>query len=308
MFPLLFSIGATPGADLGELARAWFTELPGRVAPEYWERLLRAVPLDKDLLKVEMPPPWETQTPSGEPFASVTVAARPWRGLRTTVFSPSHLDTVCKRVADTRKRPIYVGLGLGAIDTDGVPIAGGDLSIELHTSEDDPALATFSCFVDTSRPGHRTFDDAATFDRAVSYLHDLCQAHDLDFAGIGDSAYRRHRTFLDAGLRRDTDESIRKARERLRGYAWATVVPHELADRLGGAEALAPTGAFSQVEPLPHGGLWLRATDDINDWDTEAVRRVFTALVPVLPPGRPELSEPHAYDWQLVEEDPADHQ
>lgn len=40
---------------------------------------------------------------------------------------------------------------------------------------------------------------------------------------------------------RDHDESVRDARWYLRGYAWITVVPPELAVRLGGADALAAT-------------------------------------------------------------------
>jgi hypothetical protein len=45
------------------------------------------------------------------------------------------------------------------------------------------------------------------------------------------------------------------ARQFLRGYGWVTVLPRELADRLGGAAALRATGAFAEVG---RGGVWCR--------------------------------------------------
>jgi hypothetical protein len=76
--------------------------------------------------------------------------------------------------------------------------------------------------------------------------------------------------------------NIASPREVLRGYSWVTVVARELAGRLGGADAVAATGAFCEVEELPDGGLWLRATPTINEFTGEAIQRVFAALAPVL--------------------------
>lgn len=306
MFTLLFSTASAGDSDLERLARAWFTDMPAAAVPEYWDDLARALPLSADLMRREMPPPWETQTSSGRPFASVAVAPRPWRSPRASVYDPRRFESVLKRVGDPGRRPIHIALWLGMLDTDDVPIAGGDLIAGLDTSEDDPALATFSLYREESRPGVSLFPDAV-LDRCVTYLKELCRAEDLDFAGAGDAAYGGHRTFLDTGLRRDPDDSVRDARRHLRGYAWVTVVPPELAARLGGADALAATGTFHEVEALPNGGVWLRATERIDAYDAAAVHRVFHALAPVLPPGRPELTDPNPYAWQLVEEDAAAH-
>lgn len=183
-------------------------------------------------------------------------------------------------------------------------MAGGNLVTVFDASENDPALVTFSLYRENPSRGVTIFPEPV-LDRCVAYLKDLCRAEDLDFAGVGDIYYLRTHTFLDKTLWRTRDESVRDARRYLRGYAWVTVVPPELAVRLGGADALAATGAFHEVEALPHGGVWLRATESLDAYDAAAVRRVFHALAPVLPPGLPEITERSDFDWQLVEEDAA---
>jgi hypothetical protein len=94
-------------------------------------------------------------------------------------------------------------------------------------------------------------------------------------------------TALDRLLRRLPDNSLETGRRFLRGYEWVTVCPAEIASLLGGAETLRASGAFAEVIELGAGGLLLRATDDPEDWNDEAVRRVFEAVRPALPPGQP---------------------
>jgi hypothetical protein len=84
-------------------------------------------------------------------------------------------------------------------------------------------------------------------------------------------------------------EGMPMSRQVLRGYDWLTVCPQELADRLGGVEALRDTGAFHEVARLSGGGVWLLATADYRDYDEAAMDRVFRALAPALPPGTPVL-------------------
>jgi hypothetical protein len=59
---------------------------------------------------------------------------------------------------------------------------------------------------------------------------------------------------LNAGLNRDPSTATEQARIALRGYDWVTVIPPELAERLGG-DALRATGAFHRVVALAHGGV-----------------------------------------------------
>jgi hypothetical protein len=77
-----------------------------------------------------------------------------------------------------------------------------------------------------------------------------------------------------------------RRRKVLYGYSWVTIVPPELAARLGGAPALAAGGTFHEVRELPDGSVWLRATPAINDFTGERVRAVFETLAPVLMRGR----------------------
>jgi hypothetical protein len=105
----------------------------------------------------------------------------------------------------------------------------------------------------------------------------------------------------------------RRRRQVLYGYSWVTIVPAELAVWLGGAAALAATGAFFEVSELPGGALWLRATRTINEFTGDRIRAVFEALAPVLVTGRtrfigyqPRLVEGvDAVDYQSPDKTPA---
>jgi hypothetical protein len=79
-----------------------------------------------------------------------------------------------------------------------------------------------------------------------------------------------------------------RCRAVLRGYSRVTICAAELAIRLGGASALAASGAFDEVRELPGGRVHLRATAAVEDLEGAAVRRAFEALAPVLLPGRPD--------------------
>ncbi|MFI5843830.1 hypothetical protein ACIA8K_29425 [Catenuloplanes sp. NPDC051500] len=87
-------------------------------------------------------------------------------------------------------------------------------------------------------------------------------------------------TALDIALGRATEVSADEAGTHLRGYDWATYCPPALAARVDPA-------AFARVIAVDGGGLLLVATDDPRDYHGDAVRRVFRAVAPVLPPGRP---------------------
>ncbi|HEX8628678.1 MAG TPA: hypothetical protein VF755_10960 [Catenuloplanes sp.] len=94
-------------------------------------------------------------------------------------------------------------------------------------------------------------------------------------------------TALGLLLRRFPDDSLEEGRRFLRGYEWVTVCPAEIVETLGGAGALRGSGAFAEVIELGAGGVLLRATEDPAAWTDEAVRRVFEAVRPALPPGQP---------------------
>ncbi|MBU2667096.1 DUF3396 domain-containing protein [Actinoplanes bogorensis] len=87
--------------------------------------------------------------------------------------------------------------------------------------------------------------------------------------------------------RRDPAVTIGRCRETLRGYGWLTVLAQELADRVGGANALRGTGAFAQVRQLQRGGVGLLVTDDLEDYTERTAEPAFRVLAPLLPPGEP---------------------
>jgi hypothetical protein len=107
-------------------------------------------------------------------------------------------------------------------------------------------------------------------------------------------------TALERALHREVRPLGGDLREVLRGYSWVTIVAPELASRLGGAGALAASGAFYEVSPLPDGSLWLRATPTINEFTGDRIRRVFEALAPVLPTGTARL-EYKSERYRIVE-------
>lgn len=113
------------------------------------------------------------------------------------------------------------------------------------------------------------------------------------FAWLGDDGPATDDTNLDCVLNRRVRDSVREARNLLRGYSWTTVCPEELSQRLGGPGALAGTGAFHRVVPVSGGGVVLQATRTAAEYSDDAVRRVFEALRPVLPPGMPRLDPAH---------------
>ena len=107
---------------------------------------------------------------------------------------------------------------------------------------------------------------------------------------------------LEAALRRTHRKYLRESRTHLRGYSWVTGVPSELAARLGGPRRLTATGAFHAVRELRGGGLLLQATETLAGYDDRAMREVFRALAPVLPPGIP-VDDPARENLRVVFED-----
>jgi hypothetical protein len=141
------------------------------------------------------------------------------------------------------------------------------------------------------RPGSEPYPAAeqgvwAEFVKNWARRADACFAQVTDddevFAGI---------TALEQATRHLPERTLPRSCEVLRGYSWVTVCSAELAGRLGGVRLLAASGAFDEVEELPGGQVFLRATATVQEYEGEALRRVFDVLAPVLLTGLPI---PHA--------------
>lgn len=102
--------------------------------------------------------------------------------------------------------------------------------------------------------------------------------------------------------------TVGACRSMLRGYGWLTIVPKDLADKVGGVARLVATRAFEEVRPLARGGLWLLATKDFRDFGSSELHNVFRALAPILRTGmpvRPSFQPPSDPPSVLIFEDAA---
>ncbi|HEX6500294.1 MAG TPA: hypothetical protein VF054_14880 [Micromonosporaceae bacterium] len=131
------------------------------------------------------------------------------------------------------------------------------------------------------------FDPDTGYDRWVDFMTEVLSDADPAYGEITTVRGDGLNTELDLALRRLDRDSIEQSRRVLRGYAWVTVVPQELVERLGGVAAIEGTGAVTQVRPLASGGVLLRATPSPEEYDDAAMDRLFRLLAPVLPVGEP---------------------
>ncbi len=150
----------------------------------------------------------------------------------------------------------------------------------------------------------QTFDPAE-YDRWVGFLAGVLDQADPVYAEISYDRGWDLDTELDKALRRDPDQSMEQSRQLLRGYSWVTVIPQELVERLGGAEAIEAAGAAAEVRRLAAGGLLLRATRTPEEYDEAAMKRLFQLVAPVLPEGRPRDLPGWPTRHQVVYEDAA---
>jgi hypothetical protein len=151
----------------------------------------------------------------------------------------------------------------------------------------------------------QTFDPGVEYDRWIDFLADVLDDADPGYAEISyDRGWELH-TELDNALRRDDRHSVEQSRQQLRGYSWVTVLPRELAERLGGTAAVEAAGAAVEVRRLAAGGLLLRATRTPEQYDEAAMSRLFQLVAPVLPEGLPRDLPGWPTRHQVVYEDAA---
>jgi hypothetical protein len=179
--------------------------------------------------------------------------------------------------------------------------AGPGLMAAAIVHGDSPGWLQLSAY-----PPDELFADLVTQRRWVDALFEYADAVNpgygqIDYHRSGDTALEARTRYVNGR------PLLGECRDWLRGYSWLTIVPSELAGKLGGAAGLRDAGAFAEVRELTAGGVWLRATDTFEGWTLDTARPVFRALAPILRPGvpfdrSPVLGEP---PLALVMEDPA---
>jgi hypothetical protein len=248
-------------ADFARLAAGWLTDARRRLFPGLDLSSAGAVPA---WLRVQQQP--EAIGGTVTPYTD-----RVWR--RTL----AGLD---------RAYPFHVTLAMTPLGPDG-RTAASEAIIAVHRSHRHPRWVRFEAAAPEGTAGwagspvtQRTW---AGFVREQAIRAAAHYGHVTDDANIGGTA-------LERAIQGSTDEppAVPRCRAVLRGYSWVTICAAELAIRLGGAPALAGSGAFDEVRELPGGRVYLRATAALEDFDDAAARRAFRVLAPVLLPGRPD--------------------
>ncbi|TDD58901.1 hypothetical protein E1263_17105 [Kribbella antibiotica] len=135
-----------------------------------------------------------------------------------------------------------------------------------------------------------------------SFLEDCVGDVSIDYGDVRLDGNRGHATSLDSALRRDFIASIQQSKEFLRGYGWITVCPSELVERVGGTASLEASKAFADIRVQRSGDVLLQATDSPEEFDQDALRRVWSALGPVLHPGGPQRRPGHEDDEVILED------
>lgn len=131
-------------------------------------------------------------------------------------------------------------------------------------------------------------------DAYLDFVRSVADVCDPSFGTIS-YAYSLGKTALESRLGppwRSPEESVPTSRSHLRGYDWLTICATELGDKAGGLSALRATGAFHRSERLSSGGYWLLATPRHEEYDEEAMRKVWRSLAPCLRPALPKRRAP----------------
>ena len=265
-------------ATAARMLRAWFAGAFEAMGGRLRTAVLAAEPMSDYNLKGR--PASEPYGRPDEVWSAIHTSTRGARGLR--MKSKAFSTKAWNAFLDGLSTPPF-GVELTAITLDyaGFPNTFPSLRIGLRTNDDDEGWWFLNV-----RFGPELLDDPAFQKSALTFVRSFAEDWNLAY---GEISYDRGsgRTAYESVFRGQPDQTSITSRTILRGYAWLTIVPQEIGDRLGGVAALRATGAFAQVEALGNGGYWLLATEDWWDFGQSAAERVFPVLAPVLRPGEP---------------------
>jgi hypothetical protein len=284
-------------ADTAELLRAWFGGAFEAVGGQLRQRLLAGEPLSDDVLRKRSP-----NDPYGQPgevWSHVMIGTNGARGVRNraTAFSRSSWG---RFLAGMNKLPATAQLNICTLDAHGFPHGLPAMRVDSEFNEDDERWLFLRVLFGPELLQDPAYQQA-TLSFARSYA-DRCNPSygEISF-NLGDL-----KTAFEQRFGPHPHTTVRASRSVLRGYAWLTICPQQIGDRLGGLEGLRNSGAFAHVEPLAKGGYWLLATDDYRDFDAEAAQRVFRVLAPALRRGKPGPQGRDAPCSHIVDRDAAE--
>jgi hypothetical protein len=268
-------VARVPTAEgYGDLAAAWFTQARAEIFPDF--------------------------DPPGRAAGTLEVRREP---VLVGGSEANYSDRAWRRLLGSlaSQYPFHVQLLMDALDEQGLPMRPDrGATVGVHRNHGRPEWVTFeiegtigvsgSTEPDAIRPYPGELEWAA-FVKQWAIRADACYAHVSDDTEVMMGTALEQATTRDPAspwFARTPEETVPRCCEVLRGYSWVTVCSAELAAALGGAGALAGSGAFDEVSELPRGQVFLRATPTLAEYQGTALRRVFEALAPVLLTGRPD--------------------
>lgn len=251
----LLTVGALVNVDnvddpirCGAVFRQWLRAATTLLYPEMWERLTGGDPKLASGLVV-------TARKDGAIEWRGTFSANKWASVWETL--DSHPEAVTVNATDEETGD-SIDLRVGFW-----PEIGARLRTNVTSAEGNDVHSRWMTFL-------------------VRALEDVSPV----FGAAGERGNDGLYTDLDQALLRDYEDSIMEGRAFLRGYQWITVLPAELAGRVG-MDRLHHAGV-ERVESLRGGGVALQTTESPSGFDSAAMDRLFRLLAPVLPPGQPK--------------------
>jgi hypothetical protein len=268
------AVAQVPERDrFAELGAEWFTRAREELFPEL-DRGLRAGP---SLAFNHAKDPDAPMGPPGGAYGTIWIGRGPMEvGGNTGRYS----DRAWARMLGglSTAYPYHAKLIASPLDERGLDDRSGDNAIiGVHRIHPEPEWVAF-------RVRASGYGDPG---RWAEFVKRWVAHSEAAYAHVTDDPEIMGGTALEDATGRDIGYTIPRCREQLRGYSWVTVCAPELAARLGGPAALEKSGAFAEVTGLPGGQVFLRATRNLEDYQGEALRRVFDTLAPVLLAGRP---------------------
>lgn len=269
------------------VARKWLGELPGLLAPEAWEEVLRA---GKPPFRGTPDTRWPEYDEWEEPFmawGAIAVAPLKWNGMRIWYrrVRRSNLEWLAEVLAD---RPVSARISIGRVDAKGIMLPGGvEVSAQSGLGKPGELIPAGRLSARDSlmwRPGARLEDTAGLRERLAGVAREWAARPGMRGVFAGE--------ILEAEMELPfsgppgviwANEALDRE---LLGYSWLTMCPPGPAGRLGGAGTLRASGAFWQVDELADGAVLLQATERAEEYDLTAAERVYEVLASVLPPAQ----------------------
>jgi hypothetical protein len=269
----------TVGPGFGDHLRDWFQGCLDALGGTLAERLLEASPLSDSALRNRSSN--RPYGPSGSIWGQMVVGRRQRSGVRrrVTAFSlpawKTFLDTLDADIPEAR-------FELSPLDSDGFPSAGWPfLQIEASVFDEAPGWAFL-----IARMPRATFLEPDRQQALVSFLREYASTCNPSFGQVA-FEHDKWQTPLETLKGAIPDQEVQKSRLFQRGYSWLTICAEETGQRLGGDIAIRESGAFVEVRHLTAGGYLMLATAKYEDYGQAAAEKVFRALAPILPPGKP---------------------